>query len=120
MPDALRNVGSEEILDAIRANLPINYEHVRIQGNLDISELDLPTDHAELTCPKVYGLLETKKIVTSSIKIKDSVIEGVVNFDNVIFQETFMPDWAPMRMKMGSKYIFRINHSINYETSNKG
>ena len=74
-----------------------------------------------LTCPALWARLITAKlrsICDRFLLILLFLLEGLSQTAHPdascgVFnlKETFMPDWAPMSMKMSFKYIFRINHS---------
>jgi uncharacterized protein YjbI with pentapeptide repeats len=95
----LREIPASEILDKIQKGEAIEYHHVRIMGDLDLSKLNLPTKHVDRTehqIQKKWGLLELEAeglladcmIVSSSINISNSELRGVVNFRNCIFKMT--------------------------------
>jgi hypothetical protein len=72
-------VSASEILDKIQNGQPVEYDNVIIEGDLDPSTLDLPTEQVKRTdCDYVEevkrGLPETVKVVTSQIKITNSEI----------------------------------------------
>jgi hypothetical protein len=86
--NTIRVVEASEILVKIQNNESVEYYHVIVDGNLDLSELDLPTKHINRTgFENVSGLSETLKIVTSPIIIEDSTFNGFVHFNNAIFNE---------------------------------
>jgi len=82
-------VPASEILAKIERGEPVEYDGVIVVGDLNLSEVDLPTKHVERTEDEIYwyGLAEDVKIVESSISIIDSEIRGDVNLCNAIFQE---------------------------------
>ena len=85
---SLREIPASEILDKIRKGEPVNYDQVRITGELDLSKLDLPTEHVARTeyQIKTLKLPEESRVVSSPIKITNSKFKGNVNFSNNFFK----------------------------------
>jgi uncharacterized protein YjbI with pentapeptide repeats len=83
----LREIPASEILDKIQKGGPVNYDHVRITGELDLSKLDLPIEDVARTEYQInaLGLPEESRVVSSSIKITNSKFDGKVNFGNSLF-----------------------------------
>jgi len=82
-------VQASDILAKIERGEPVKYDGVIIEGDLNLSELDLPTEHVDRTeYEKSLGLAEELKLVRSSINITNSEIRGIVNFENVIFMKS--------------------------------
>lgn len=70
-----REVLASEILAKIEKGEPVDYNHVIIEDNLEWGLLEAPTD-------------ETDKIhVRSLINIRNSTINGALNFNHIIFEE---------------------------------
>ena len=90
----LREVPASEILDKIQTGEPVEYDHVIIKGNLDVSKLDLPIKHVARTeyQIKILGIPEDSKVISSSIKITDSKFDAEVTFKTILFESevTFM------------------------------
>jgi hypothetical protein len=86
--EGLREIPSSEILDKIQRGEPVEYDHVRIMGDLDLSKLDLPTEYVARTeyQIKILTLPEESKVISSSIKITDSKFDAKVNFGNNLFR----------------------------------
>lgn len=85
----LRAITASKILAKIERGQPVEYEGVIVEGDLDLSELDLPTEHVERTASDIkLGLAEEAKQVMSPINITNSKIQGTVNLGNAIFQES--------------------------------
>jgi len=63
-----------EVLEKIANGEAVDYSGVTITGDLDLSEVSLPKDDS------------ARIIVTSKICINNSVVDGVVNFDNARFE----------------------------------
>jgi hypothetical protein len=72
--EVLKEIPASEILAKIEKGEPIDYRHVTIKGNLDISKLNLPKERG-------------KFLVTSPIKIVSSQMDGNANFYNAFFRE---------------------------------
>jgi hypothetical protein len=66
-------VQAKDILDKIKDGKPIEYDHVRIIGDVDINKADLSKDNG-------------KFLISPIIKITDSVFEGRVSFSFSNFQ----------------------------------
>lgn len=84
----LREIPASEILAKIENGSSVNYDHVVIRGNLNLSQLDLAHRHLERTPYEInyLGIGEDLNLVSSPIiGINDSVIEGCVYFNNTIF-----------------------------------
>ncbi len=71
----LREIPASEILEKIQKGEPVEYDHVIIKGNLEVSRLEVPTDEIG------------KKIIGSLINIRNSLINGASNFSDTIFGE---------------------------------
>jgi uncharacterized protein YjbI with pentapeptide repeats len=83
-----RVVPAKEILDKIQKREPVEYDNVIIEGDLDLSKLDLPTKHIKLTeYQKLLSRSNLVKIVPHQIDIRNSSIRGELNFSNILFQE---------------------------------
>ena len=84
----LRDIPASDILDKIQKGEPVEYDHVRITGELDLNKLDLPMEHVARTESHIetLELPEESRIVSSSIKITNSKFDGKVNFGNNLFR----------------------------------
>lgn len=81
-------VQASEILAKIERGDPVEYASVIVEGDLDLSGLELPTEHVDRTeKDKLSRLLEERKVISSQITITNSEIRGKVNFSNARFQE---------------------------------
>ncbi len=80
-------VPAQEILDKIERGEPVEYDHVIVEGDLDLGKLELPKRHVNRTWDEIeyYGLSENASFVSSSIRISDSNINGNISFGNAIF-----------------------------------
>ncbi|VVB72652.1 Pentapeptide repeats (9 copies) [uncultured archaeon] len=86
--NTLQEVKASEILAKIKMGDPVEYSHVIVRGDLDLSKLDLPTKRVNRTLSnQIWGLSETSKIIVSPIKINDSSFDGFVSFSNAFFNE---------------------------------
>ena len=80
MPEGTkRTILASKILEEIQNQETIEYDDFIIEGDLDISKLDLPIQHVERT------KYQNAKQVTSVIRISNSCIYGTLNFQNTIF-----------------------------------
>ncbi|VVB63965.1 Pentapeptide repeats (9 copies) [uncultured archaeon] len=71
----LKEIPASEILAKIENGEPVEYDHVIIKGNLEVSRLEVPTDEIG------------KKIIVSLINIRNSLINGASDFNDAIFGE---------------------------------
>ena len=90
-------VQASEILEMIERGEPVNYSNVIIEGDLNLSDLDLPEypvvrnsvgyiSYLNGVEVERFGLLPGKrKIVKSAIGITDSLINGSMNFNSISF-----------------------------------
>lgn len=100
--DSREVVQASVILAAIEQGEPVDYDGVIVEGDLDLSGLDLPTEHVEWPTGLPVYFEETEhgfvigridlsvaylKLVNSSINITNSEIRGNVMLGNSIFQE---------------------------------
>jgi hypothetical protein len=85
--EGMRVVSAQEILDKIERGEPVEYDHVIVEGDLDLSELDLPKRHVHRTRYEIepFGLSESVMLVSSPIGVNDATINGDVSFGNMIF-----------------------------------
>jgi hypothetical protein len=85
-----REIPSSEILDKIENGDKIDYDDVTINGDLDLSRISLPLTHItkssfELGFP---DLSENARIIESPIIIRNSKINGDINFNDTIFKKS--------------------------------
>jgi uncharacterized protein YjbI with pentapeptide repeats len=81
-------IPASEILAKIERGEDVEYDGVIVEGDLDISGLDLPTEYVERTKnEKRQGLTDKQKLISSKITIINSDIGGKVKFSNTRFQE---------------------------------
>ena len=71
----LREIPASEILAKIEKGQPVEYDHIIIKGNLEVGSLEEPTDEND------------KKFVSSLINIRNSTINGALNFNYTIFKD---------------------------------
>ena len=84
-----RVISAENILFKIKQDLPVEYDHVTIRGDLTLNDLGLPTKHVDRTSAEAnLGLSENTTIVNSSIRVNDSIILGRAELSNSIFQKS--------------------------------
>ena len=83
-----RVVQAEEILKKIELGQPVEYQNVIVVGDLDLSGLDLPRVPAQRTYMEINrGLQYYDIVVTSPIRIINSIIEGSVNLKGTVFEK---------------------------------
>ena len=80
-------VSAKEILDKIKNGEPVEYDHVRIKGNLFLEKSGLPEEKIELRSVGIYPRISSlnASIINSSIAITNSYIEGLTDFKTSIF-----------------------------------
>ena len=83
--EEMRVVPAQEILDKIERGEPVEYDHVIVEGDLDLGRLELPDEHSNKTIMGDLFIAENKPLVSSSIKISDAIINGHISFINTIF-----------------------------------
>jgi hypothetical protein len=105
-------VNASEILEKIEKGDPVEYDHVIVKGNLDLSQLSLPTKHIERTPDEIesYELSENQTVVRSPIRINDSKIYGIVYLNNTLFLK-------PINLKLSN---FNSDASFAHSTFNSG
>jgi len=90
MADETRTVvPASEILEKIHRGDPVEYDNIIVEGDLDLTKLDLPEQQVERTQIEVddLNLSKTAKIAVSPIKITTSEIRGFVRFNNCVLQK---------------------------------
>ncbi len=80
----LREVPATEILTKIQNGKIVEYNHITVKGDLNLSMLDLPTKYVIKSSYEIgsMGLSQTQKVVNSTIRIIDSAFEGPADFSN--------------------------------------
>jgi hypothetical protein len=79
-------IQASEVLEKIKTGQPVEYEHVKIKGNLDLSKLGLPKSYLKLHSDGYQSdSNETFALVSSKVNINDAKIEGNVDFRNTVF-----------------------------------
>ena len=81
----LKEVPASEILEKIKNGLPVDYDKIKILNVLDISCLK----HTHRFNDEIneMGLKEDLTIIPASIKITNSKINGIIGFDNALFEK---------------------------------
>lgn len=93
----LKEISASEILDKIQRGEPVEYDHVKITDYLDLNKLALSTIHVDRTeelkdfrrieLRKSYVVSEECKVVSASIRIKNSTFNKQVDFSNIFFKD---------------------------------
>lgn len=80
-------IQASEILAKIERGEDVEYDGVIVEGDLDISGLDLPTEHVKRTEHeyRTLGVTNELKVISSQIMITNSKIRGKVIFSNARF-----------------------------------
>ncbi len=114
-PDANLNerkvIQASEILAKIERGEDVEYDGVIVEGDLDISGLELPTEHVDIKEDELgLGLTKERKVINSIISITNSEIRGTANFSIAHFQKTFIFVGAKV---CGNAYFDRVEFSEN-------
>jgi Pentapeptide repeats (9 copies) len=85
----LIEIPASEILAKIQNGISVNYDHVTIIGDLNLSQLNQLMKHVERTqYEKQYlGVSENATLISSTICINNSTILGNAYFNDTIFDE---------------------------------
>jgi len=85
-----RIIDAGEILKKIELGQPVDYDNVIVEGDLDLSGLDLPRATVKLVSnEKFWGATDYEVIfVVSPIIIDNSIIKGSINLKETAFQNT--------------------------------
>jgi len=85
--EPLKEVSSSEVLTKIRLGLPVEYDHVLIRGDLDLSQLNLPIIPTNRETSQVLdrGASDNLTLVNSTINLTSSKIDGCVDLGNAVF-----------------------------------
>jgi uncharacterized protein YjbI with pentapeptide repeats len=82
-------IQASEILAKIERGEPVEYDGVIVEGDLDISGLELPTEHVDRTEEEaLHRLSEELKTIRSKMIITNSDIRNNVDFSNAHFQNS--------------------------------
>lgn len=119
-------IPASDILANIESGEPVILDGVIINGDLDVSSLNLNTQHvcrkfitqdqeAKQALLKHSKLSETLKEVSSEVKITNSMIKGVVNFRNCIFFKSLYLNNTEFKdcVKMEGCFFFDSNFSFS-------
>jgi hypothetical protein len=68
-----KEISASEIRNRIQIGEPLEYDHVIIKGEINLSQLNLPGKST---------------IISSPVRINDSIIEDAANFNNIIFNKS--------------------------------
>jgi S-layer protein (TIGR01567 family) len=84
---ASKIVNASEILDKIQNREPFKGDHITVVGDLNLSQSDLSTEYVSRNLYEInnLGLSDKQKIVTSFIRINDSLIKGNLILDGTTF-----------------------------------
>jgi hypothetical protein len=81
-------IQAREILAKIERGEDVEYDGVIVEGDLDISELELPTEQVERKkVAESLGYRGRCKVISSEIAITNSLIRNNVNFNYAYFQK---------------------------------
>jgi hypothetical protein len=101
----LTEIPASVILDKIQNGKPVEYDHVRVIGDLDVNTLELPTKRIDISV-----ISEECKFVSASIEITNSTFNGSVNFSDIFFEDpiNFVNTTFSMVANFGGA-IFRVD-----------
>lgn len=81
-------VVASDILAKIKVGDPVEYDHVIIKGDLDLSQLELPNKYFALNSSEIgLGFPRIMNIIDSGIRIRNSIVEDNINFSNAVFMD---------------------------------
>lgn len=107
--EEVREIDACEILDKIQRGEPANYRCVIVKGDLDLGKVKMPMQLVERTEfeKNMREIEEEAKIVNSSISIRHSKFEGLVNFENAIFKDSVILENSNLGSPsfIGSKFM---------------
>jgi hypothetical protein len=85
---ATKIVNAREILEKIQNGEPFKRHHIIVEGDLNINQLGLPTEYVSRNLYEIDNLRlsDEQKIVTSFIRINDSVIKGNLILNGTTFE----------------------------------
>jgi len=110
-----RVVQAEEILKKIELGQPVEYDNVIVEGDLDLSGLDLPRVPVKRTfIEKLLRLPDYYTLVVSPIRLTNSVIRDSIDFNSTFFQNVM--DFSGTRFE-GPAIMFclRLRHTADFE-----
>ncbi len=77
-------IPASEILAKIQNGEPVEYDNVVIDGDLDLSKLNLLEENVQQNnYQKIFNVLEAPKAIIPPIIIKNSLINGIINFSGI-------------------------------------
>jgi hypothetical protein len=112
--EALRSVPASDIQYLLISGKPVQYNNVIIKGDLHLDQLGLPVRHINRTENEIkIGFPENLTLVSSSIRINDSIIEGLSNLSNALFLAEV--DFSRTRFNCDADFGFsRFNSNVNF------
>jgi len=99
----LKELSANEILDMIQSGESVEYDHIMVNGNLNLRKLDLPTN---ITTP----IRLNDSIFNGSVIFTDAILEGSIDlsgsnfYSNVVFKRTIFNGYADLRQAKFGKY----------------
>jgi hypothetical protein len=126
--EALSSVPASDIQYLIKSGKPVQYSNVIIKGDLRLDQLGLPIRHINRTENEIkIGFPENLTLVSSSIRINDSIIDGLSDLSNALFLAEV--DFSRTRFNRDANFGFsqfnsnvnfwyaRFDHNSNFEVS---
>jgi uncharacterized protein YjbI with pentapeptide repeats len=112
-------ISSDWIVKRIKEGKNVRLKNALVSGNLDLSNLGLPTEHVERTNHEIinYDLSENVKVVTSRIIVTDSRIEDEVNVNNTSFKgrvDFSNTDFFAHVNFLGAQFFGHVNFNGTY------
>jgi hypothetical protein len=115
--NSFTEVQASEILAKVQNGEPVEYDHIIIKGDINISQLNLPIKQINRTSfDLVFGYSESLKVVSSSIRINDSTFDGFVSINYTILDESI--DFSGSDFTKGTYFEGSVfNDNANFEDS---
>jgi len=109
-------VDAGEILKKIELGLPVDYQNVIVTGDLDLNSIAEPPLSAQRTAQKSSAV---RTVVTSPIRITDSVILNDVNFHSTILENVTDFQGTKFRSQVSMRDS-RFNDIVNFNKAEFG
>jgi len=112
--EALRSVPASDIQYLIKTGKPVQYSNVIIKGDLRLDQLGLPIRQIKRTENEIKsGFSENLTVVSSSIRINDSIIDGLFDLSNALFLAEV--DFSRTRFNCDADFGFsQFNRNVNF------
>ena len=106
-----RMVDAGEILKKIELGQQVDYQKVMVIGDLNLNRMAAPSLPAQRTAQKSSAV---RTVVTSPIRITDSVILNDVNFDNAILENVTDFQGTKFRSRVSMAAIWSVLRAASW------